>query len=158
MNALIANVRQWWSLRTIREQRMLGVMALLILAILIWLLIVSPLWAWRAEAASRWTQARADRALVLSAAGRLAGEQASRSGQGGDITAIVQQSAEAAGVTVTLGMDPSGGLGFSASNVSSAQLFGWLSDLKAQYSLDATRLSIVENADATLQAEGSFGP
>lgn len=156
MSALIANVRQWWSLRSVREQRMLGVMALLIAVTLVWLLGVRPLLEWRDRADERLGGARSDRVLVLTAIRRLAVQRDDSPSAGGDLTAIVQESANAAGLNIALGMDSGGGLGFDAPSISSAQVFTWLSALKAQHSVETKSLSIIENADATLHVTGSF--
>ena len=69
---------------------------------------------------------------------------------------LVRRTAEAAGVTVDLGMDPDGGLGFRVSGVSSAAIFGWLAVLENDHGVHVRSLGVVENADATLNVEGAL--
>ena len=54
-------------------------------------------------------------------------------------------------------MDEAGGIGFDAPGVTSAALFGWLTSLKADYGVEARDLTVIENADATLDASGALG-
>jgi general secretion pathway protein M len=152
MNRLTANALAWWEGRTLREQRMLAVMGLILLAVMIWLAVVRPAWAWRDSAADE--RARAENGLVLArqAATRLA----VTTGQGSaDIQPVVQAAGDAAGVTPVMGMAPDGGLGFTLADVQTAAAFGWLAALHDK-GVEATGLSVVENADATLTVEGSL--
>ena len=41
--------------------------------------------------------------------------------------------------------------------VTSAALFGWIATLKRDYDVEATDLTVIENADATLDARGTLG-
>lgn len=68
----------------------------------------------------------------------------------------VRQTAEAAGLQVSTGMDPSGRLGFRVSNAPAAALFGWLGALETAHGIQPVSLSVVENGDASLQVEGAF--
>lgn len=152
MNRLTANALAWWEGRTLREQRMLAVMGLILLAVMAWLAVVRPAWAWRDAAADE--RARAENGLVLArqAATRLA----VTTGQGStDIQPVVQAAGDAAGVTPVMGMAPDGGLGFTLADVQTAAAFGWLAALHDK-GVEATGLSVVENADATLTVEGSL--
>lgn len=161
MSGFLEPVTRWWWSRTDRERQMLAVMALIAAAVLAWLLILRPAWAWRAAAAERRTEARSTLLQVDAGVRRLAqktdGATAAQTGPT-DIEPLVIRTAEAAGVIITTGMDPSGGLGFRADRTTSAQIFPWLTALKAQHGLEVSRLTVVENADATLQVEGGFAP
>ena len=59
MNRMIQSIGLWWDGRSVREQRMLMVMGLLVAAVLIWLLVLRPAWAWREAAAERRVEATA---------------------------------------------------------------------------------------------------
>ena len=48
----------------------------------------------------------------------------------------------------------SGGLAFAAQQAPTAALFGWLAALEDQHGIEAVAISVTENADATLQAQG----
>lgn len=154
MNGVIDRARAWFDGRTVREQRMLGAMVLVIALCAVWLLIVQPLWTWRAEAADRRVQAETDLAFVQRQVGALPKPAATTDGPA--IEPLAVQAAQTAGLTIVTGMDATGTFGFTAANVSSAALFGWLAELKTRHGIDAVRLDIVENADATLTAEGAL--
>ncbi|MGV9010492.1 type II secretion system protein GspM [Brevundimonas sp.] len=155
MSAIIGKARAWFGGRTVREQRMLGVMVLVIALCAIWLLIIQPLWAWKAEAAERRVQVETDLAYVQAQVGAVP-KQVATSADGPAIEPLAVQAAQTAGLTIVTGMDQSGSFGFTAANVSSAALFGWLAELKTRHGIEAVRLDIVENADATLTAEGAL--
>lgn len=156
MSGLYGSMAQWWEGRTIREQRMLMVMGATLAAFLVWLIIVRPAFAWQGAAAERRLAAANGLTEVRAALVQLSRSPATASAPSGSIEPLVQQAAAQAGLTVTTAMDASGGLGFRASNASSAQLFGWLDALDRAHGLEVNRLSIAENADATLNAEGAF--
>jgi general secretion pathway protein M len=151
MNGLMSQAAAWWDGRTLREQRMLTVMGLAIAAVLVWLLIVRPAWAWRADAAEARAVAEADLALVQTATGRMARTDAASSDV--DVAAVVAEVGSITGVTPVMGMSPDGGLGFNLTNVSSTAAFGWLAALHDR-KVEATTLNVVENADATISVEG----
>lgn len=156
MNRMIQPIGLWWDGRSAREQRMLAIMGLLIAAVLIWLLAVRPAFAWREAAAERRLEATAS--LTRIEAG-LAGRAPTRAGAAmllAEVEQAARSAAEAAGLTVTLSVDEAGGIGFDAPGVTSAALFGWLASLKADYGVETRDLTVIENADATLDATGSL--
>jgi len=154
----LAQLHQAWDGRTRREQRMLIVMALLVAAVVVWLGIVRPLTEWRNEAAGERARAETDLTEVRTALARLApsteGEARTMDARG--LEPVLLQSAEAAGLQLTTGMDPSGRIGFRAADASAAAVFGWLGALETTHGLQPVSLSVVENADASLQVEGAF--
>ena len=105
MNRMGSTALAWWEGRTLREQRMLAAMAVLILAVVVWLAIVRPLHIWRETAASDRLRAENGLLLVRSATAELEGE---RSGGGVDI----QRAVEAAGDVHTLLLDKTGTITF----------------------------------------------
>lgn len=160
MNSLIQTASLWWSGRSVREQRMLAVMGVLVAALLVWLLVVRPAWAWRETAAERRIEATADLVRIESGLAARDPAQAKASGAPGMTLAEVEQAArsaaEATGLPVTLSVDETGGIAFDAPGVTSAALFGWLATLKAEYAVDAVDLTVIENADVTLDARGTL--
>lgn len=159
MNDFVGTARQWWDGRTVRERRMLLFMSGLLTVVLVWFLIVSPALAWREGAAERRVSAEADLTAVQADLRTLSageGQGAARTADAQGLEPIVRQSAEAAGLEVTLGMDASGRLGFRFPSVTSGALFGWLSSLKTTNGIEVSSLGVTENADATLQVEGAF--
>lgn len=161
MNAMIQSIGLWWGGRTVREQRMLAVMGLLIVAVLFWLLIVRPAFAWREAAVERRAEATASLARIESGltarAPRTAGAAPSSSMSLADVEQAARAAAEAAGLAVVLSADEAGAIGFDASGVTSAALFGWLAALKAEYGVETRGLTVIENADASLDASGRIG-
>jgi general secretion pathway protein M len=158
MSAAIATLRGWWDGRTARERGMLAVMLALIAAVLIWLLVVRPAWGWRAAAAERLATAQAEKTEVAAGLRALspASARPERRADAEGLEPLVRRTAETAGLTVDLGMDPDGGLGFRITGAGSAQVFGWLAVLEADHGVQIRSLGVVENADATLNVEGAL--
>lgn len=157
MNRIVGEFRQAWDGRTLREQRMLIAMAVLLAAVILWLGVVRPLANWRADAADDRMRAEAEFTEVRRVLSRLPASAPGRTpGDAQGLEPILRQTAEAAGLQITTGMDASGRLGFRASGAPSAAVFGWLAALKTTHDLDPVSLSVVENADASLEVEGAF--
>lgn len=158
MNAMIQSTSLWWDGRSVRERRMLAVMTLLIAGVLVWLLVVRPAWAWREAAAGRRVEATATLGRIESGLARRAPAARAAPMPLADVEQAARGAAEAAGVAgMTLSVDGQGGLAFEAAGVSSAALFGWLSTLKSEFGVDTRSLTVVENADASLDAQGVLG-
>ncbi|MBU1384615.1 MAG: type II secretion system protein M [Alphaproteobacteria bacterium] len=158
MNRIIAQLQQAWDGRTRREQQMLIGMAVLATAVVLWLGVIRPLNAWRDEAGRDRARAEADRVEVQNALARLA-PAAGRGARGADVQGlepVLQQTATAAGLELTTGMDASGRLGFRIARATSAEVFGWLAALETTHGLQPASLGVIENADASLQVEGAF--
>jgi general secretion pathway protein M len=155
MNRITSLAAHWWGGRTLRERRMVAVMNLLLLAVVVSLGVVRPVMDWRAAAADR--AAVAADVLVEVRAGvaaiRPAGSTASAPAEG--LEPLVRRTAEAAGLDVVTLMSPSGQLGFQLSRVGSGALFAWLAVLETDHRLTICSLGVTENADATLNVEGS---
>ena len=156
MNDAISTLRAWWDGRTVRERRMLMAMIALFAVTFVWLLILRPAWGWHADAADRLTTARAEQAEVRSSLRAFAPAATPRQPNAEGLEPVARRTAEGAGLTVTFGMDPAGGLGFRASSVSSAAIFGWLAVLEAEHGIRVRSLGVAENADASLNVEGAL--
>lgn len=157
MNPLLARLHEAWDGRTLRERRMLMVMALLAAAVGLWLGVVRPLNGWREGAADDRDRAAAGLSQARAALARIAPDPGGmRPVDAGGLEPAVRRTAELAGLQVATGMDSSGRLGFRVSNAPAAALFGWLAGLETTHGLQPVRLGVVENADASLQVEGAF--
>lgn len=157
MNQIVGPLRQAWDGRTRREQRMLALMAALVFAVAAWLGVVRPLSGWREDAARDRVRAEAELVEVRQILASLpASPQTRPSVDAQGLEPVLRQAAGAAGLEITTGMDASGRLGFSAPHASSQAVFGWLAALKTAHGLEPASLSVVENADATLQVDGAF--
>ncbi len=156
MGPVIQSMKAWWHGRSARERRMLAAMALLIATMAVWLLVVRPAWAWRASAAERRVEATAEMARLNAGLARRAPVKPATMMQD-DIERAAQGAAEAAGLTVTVSADDDSSPTFDATGVTSAALFGWLTTLKTAYGVETTDLTVIENADATLDARVTLG-
>ncbi len=156
MNRRIQPAGLWWSSRSVREQRLLAVMGALILVVLIWLVIVRPAWGWREHAADRRAVAEARLQVIET---RLAGAVTTdRPAMAlADVEQAARAAAEAANLEVVLSVAETGRIAFVARGVTSPVLFGWLTALNDDYGVSIQDLSVIENADATLEAVGEIG-
>lgn len=156
MNRIVGQLHQAWDGRTRREQRMLAVMAVLVAGVALWLGVVRPVNGWREDASRDRARAEAGLVEVRTTLARLPPTAARPAVDAGGLEPILRQTAEAAGLQLTTGMDPSGRFGFRVTNAPGAAAFGWLAGLQTTHGLQPVSLSVVENADASLQVEGAF--
>lgn len=156
MSRMIQSADLWWSARSVREQRMLGVMAVLIFAVLAWLLVVRPAWSWREDAADRRAVAEARLQVIETRLARAVTTDRPVMALT-DVEQAARASAEAAGLDVVLSVAQSGRIAFVAQGVTSPVLFGWLTALNDDYGVAIQDLSVIENPEATLDAEGELG-
>lgn len=156
MTRFLNNAGAWWSGRTLRERRMLMVMAALVLAMAVWLGLVRPVLDWRTAAAERAVAASVTLAEVRAAVASLGPPRAPATAPAEGLEPLVRRTAEAAGLDVVTAMSASGQLGFRLSRVQSGPLFAWLSALETDHRLLVCSLGVVENADATLNVEGAL--
>jgi general secretion pathway protein M len=80
---------------------------------------------------------------------------ASSGGEG--LEPLVRRTAETAGLTVVTTMAPGGGLGIQMSQAPGRETFAWLAALEADHGVKVCSLGVMENADATLNIDGSLG-
>jgi len=156
MNRMIGQAQAWWSARTLRERRMLLVMAGLLCATAVWLGLVQPVLAWRAAAADRAAAAAVTLAEVRAAVASFQPVRPTASPPAGGLEPLVRRTAEAAGLEVVTVMSASGQLGFQLSSVGSGPLFAWLAAIETDHGLSICSLGVTENADATLNVEGGL--
>lgn len=141
----------WLAGRTQRERWMLIGLAVVAGGILVFYGVVQPLNGWREAAAERRADAAEATRLIAAAEARL------RPGATSDPARLAEVAgplAEAQGLAVELTPGEDGGLAFSAQQAPTAALFSWLAALESQHGIEAVAISVTENADATLQAQG----
>lgn len=156
MNRLIGQAEAWWGGRTLRERRMLMVMAGLLTAFAIWLGLVQPVLGWREAAADRAEAATATLAEVRAASALIGPLEPSAGPPPQGLEPLIRRTAEAAGLDVVTVMSATGQLGFQLSSVGSGPLFAWLGALETDHRLRICSLGVTENADATLNVEGGL--
>ncbi|MDP3658257.1 MAG: type II secretion system protein GspM [Brevundimonas sp.] len=154
MNRIISGLELWWSARTLRERRMLMVMAALLLATIVWLGLIRPVRVWKAEAAERAEAAAVALAEVRAAVVLITPSRPAAEPPAEGLEPLVRRTADGAGLELVTAMSGSGRLGFQLSRVRSGPLFAWLSALETDHRLAVCSLGVVKNADATLNVEG----
>jgi general secretion pathway protein M len=157
MTALLARAHGWWDGRTARERRLLAVMAVLVAAVLVWLLVVRPVQAWQAGAADRRFEAEQTLTEVRSGLRIVAPETAPAVVSTEGLEPLVRRTAETAGLTVVTTMARGGGLGIQMSQAPGRETFAWLAALEADHGIKVCSLGVMENADATLNIDGALG-
>ena len=149
--------RAWWSERSSREQWLLGIMAALLAAVILWYGVIIALANGVASARAR------HEAAVLSAGGvearvialkRL--EAMPAPARGAPAPAFVKQSASDAGLELTRS-DPVGtdAVAISVTNAAPAALLPWLIGIEAR-GVFVDTIAIRSIGDGTVAAEGSL--
>lgn len=156
MNRFMGPLQLWLSGRTLRERRMLMVMAVLLAATVAWLGVVRPVLAWRTAAADRAEASAAQLAEVRASVASLGPARPASQPPAEGLEPLIRRTAEAAGLEVVTAMSPSGQLGIQLSQVRSGPLFAWLAALETDHHLTVCSLGVAENADATLNVEGAL--
>jgi general secretion pathway protein M len=155
MNRFPGIAAMWWSGRTLRERRLLMVMVGLLFATLIFLGVVRPVLSWRAAAADRAEAASATLAEARAAVAALGPVRPRAAPPAEGLEPLVRRTAAAVDLDVVTLMSASGQLGFQLSRTGSGSLFVWLAALETDHGLVICSLGVTENADATLNVEGS---
>lgn len=155
MNRILNPAAMWWSGRSLRERRLLMVMAGLLLAIVVSLGVVRPILSWRAAAAERAEAASATLAEVRAAIAAVGPARSRAAPPAEGLEPLVRRTAAAADLDVVTLMSASGQLGFQLSRTGSGPLFVWLAALESDHGLAICNLGVTENADATLNVEGA---
>ena len=149
--ARTSGLRDVWSALTARERLMVAGMIVALLGFVLWFGVVAPLMAWRRDSIER----HADAAWTLTSV-RAAVAPA---GASGDVASAQARVAELAG-THGLQAEIRSGSGVVDIRVATAAantLFAWLAALEADRLL-VRSLTVLENSDATLQAEVTVAP
>jgi general secretion pathway protein M len=148
----------WWRTRTVREQRMLLVMGVLLAICFAWLAIVRPM-----DKALARERARHDRAVLARADARAEADaiMAITRGRGtapaGSIPALVGQRASEAGFTAArIEPEGDGRAAVVIDAVNPRVFFPWAAAIEQRDGLVVDSLSAKANSDATLAVRASF--
>ena len=144
-------VTDWLAGRTPRERAMLIGLAVVVLGLVLFYGVVQPLYGWREAAAERRAEATEATRLIAAAEARI---QPGATSDPARLAEVAGPLAEAQGLAVELSPGDDGGLAFAAQQAPTAALFSWLAALEDQHGIEAVAISVTENADATLQAQG----
>lgn len=156
MTRTLAPLRAWFDGRTSRERRLLLVMFVLAGLTMAWLGVVRPVFAWRDASAARLDLAETRLSAVRRVQTEAPAATPVRGPTSQNIEPTVKAAAAARGVPVVLAMDQDGRLGFRVARVRTGEVLGWLAGLEAASGVRVCSLSLVENADATVNAEGGL--
>ena len=146
-----ARLRLWWGGLSLREQRLLLVMAALLAVVVVWLGILRPVTDGLSLARERHGQAVIGYGEVLAKRDALrALTRSAPAPLDGPLEAIVRQTAGEAGFTFdSLNADSADHLTLTIANARPAALFGWIAGLERRGVL-VERLVVRDNADPTL--------
>lgn len=132
---MIVALRSWYLARTLREQRLLLLMAAVAIPLLIWLLIVRPVDAAYEDALQRHLEAtdRNGRVRALARAAQAGRDSAASPALPAELTLVTAESAAQAG----LSLDANSAAGADSVSVSAAQAspavaLQWLRDLESR--------------------------
>ena len=159
MNRFVGPTMQLWEGRTVRERRLLAAMSALMAMTAAGVLVVRPAWTGRDAALERRERAQMTAAEVRHDLGRLDFPQRAASGGGSDgLEFLMRETAEAAGFASTLTMNSDGRVGFRIAAARSGAALAWIAQLESDHGLRVCQLSVIENADATVNLEGKVAP
>jgi general secretion pathway protein M len=149
-------VSQWWTTLSRREQALLTVLALIVLALIAWYGVWRPLTQFHRTAVAQHELALGEQQRVQALIARLkTGAPAAR--QGIPVAQAVRQSLEAAGITAArLEADPSGGLRVAVGGVPSNSLFPWMAELQGRHGVTPQHLLVVKAGQGVLQLDATF--
>jgi general secretion pathway protein M len=155
---MISRVTIWYVDRSVREQRLILVMAAAFLLVFTWLLIVRPLGDALADA-----RARHAAAVIERAEARAQAEALGTLGRAGGprpliepVETMIARSAGQAGFQLSrIQAQPGGGVSIGIEAARPQALFGWISSLERQGIVVAT-LTAGANADRTVAVQASF--
>ncbi len=147
----------WWTARSVRERRMLAVMAGLIALALLWFAAIRPLIGARATAEARLQAASTALAQARADAASFNRGAASRADAPRPLAPFVTASASEQGFTnmVVTGAQPDEAA-ITSAQVRPAAFFGWLGQLEMR-GISVRSLSASANADQTISVQATLG-
>ena len=154
---MMDSFKPWWRTRTLREQRLLLVMAGLALVVFAWLLVIRPLGDALSEARERYGAAVVALAEAKARAELIADlEQRDPVNPGAPVDVIVANAAAEAGFPISrIEREGDAQATVVMDAVRPRAFFGWLSGLEAR-GLIVERLTATTNSDQTLAIQTTF--
>ena len=155
MARVVQGRRGWWEARSLRERRLLTVMAALLALLLVWLLVIRPLSDARAAADARLTAAVTDlaRARAEASAVRQVASPANNNPVPLPVDGFLMESGGEQGFTnLQVVADGASRATISMANVRPPAFFGWIGQLEAR-GLVVESLGATANADQTIAVQ-----
>jgi general secretion pathway protein M len=148
----------WWRARTMREQRLLLVMAGLALLTFSWLLVIRPMEDALSEARERHGNAVIALAEARAQAQLVAGLEKNRpSDPGASLDSLLMTSAAEAGFQVArIEREGPGQATLVIDAVRPQAFFGWVATMEAERGLIVEQLGATANSDQTLSVQITF--
>lgn len=150
-NSAIARLSDAWSARTPRERLMLAVMAVAVAAFVLWFAVISPLLTWRRDAIEDYGDAAQAHATVQASV-----QPAVTSGAVGSAQTRVARLAQDHGLQAAI-TEADGQVEVRIEAAPAEAVFAWIAALETDR-IAVRSLSVLENADATVQAEVAMVP
>jgi general secretion pathway protein M len=151
--------RLWWRDRSVREQWLLGTLALLIGLMLLWFGVLRPLAAARDAAMARHVAAVTDLGEVRAMTARIrAAERRSGPLDAVPLLELVERRAQKAGLTTeAMAGSGDGRVTMRIPAVRPQVVLGWLDKIESGDGIAVERLSIDPNADSTVAVTLTLG-
>lgn len=158
MNPLFSQARAWFEARTRREQVLLGVMIAMLLATVAWFGLVSPIRAWRADAAERRLEAAEALASIQGDVARInAAARTAPTGSGEPMEPLLIRTAEQAGLSLSRQQAESDGAQTAWLEGAPPQaVFGWIATLEQAHGVTVSNLTALKAANGGLDVQVSF--
>ncbi|MCR5881089.1 type II secretion system protein M [Phenylobacterium sp. J367] len=151
-------MRTWFETRTRREQGLLIVMGVGLLAFLLWFGAWRPAAEAKAAAERRYAQASRDAVVVDRAVARLKILGSAKPRQTLPPAEAVNASAQAAGLVLArLQPDPAGGVQVAVAGVAPSRFFPWLAALQQDYGVTPRHLTVIKDEEGALSVDATFG-
>ncbi len=151
---MMATFLPWWRDRSLREQWLVGVMAMLLVVVIAWLGIIRPLAQARATAATRHAAAVMALGDVHAMAGAIRRAEGRRSNSSVPLIELVSGRATEAGLT-TERMDTgdAGQVTTRIAAIKPSALLRWIANLETRDGVVVDRLNMTRNDDETIAAD-----
>ncbi len=148
---MIDGIKSWWSDRSARERRLIGIMVILLIPVMFWYAVITPV-------RSALVSAKIRHDAAVEALGRVNAkadilkklEQSPPQVLAGPLQSVIAQSATDAGFSLTKSEPTANdGVAISLAAAKSAAFFQWVDGLEGQ-GLFVEQASIRPNSDATI--------
>jgi len=148
----------WWSGLSRRERILVGLLAALLAAGLVWYGGWQPVTHFHRAAASRHQQALEEKETVLALAARIRALGPTRTLKATrPVADIVRESLEAAGITpARIEPDPEGGVRVAVNAVPPTLLFPWIASLQTAHGITPRHLIVVKEGQGALGLDATL--
>lgn len=160
MMPMLENLLEIWRARAPREQMLLAVLGVILLAMGYGLFVLSPAHSAARAAKARFAAAAVSLREVEAGLAQLSGvAPALKRAQGGSLRSELARSAQAAGLKVTrLQPDSEGAIAVWLEPAPPAVVFGWIGTLSREEGISVRRLTLSKGEAGQVQTQIAFSP